>query len=549
MLKQQALLGLLLLFAINLLAQPKLEFDREAITTILQQYTAEDSPGIAVGIVKDGKVVYEYYAGYANLEHQVPVSENTRFNIASTAKQFTALMVLQLALEGKLSLEDDIRKYVPSLYTDEAEEIKLRHLINHTSCIRDYTFLYEIKEQAFWQQVGTDNGDIIELLEQQEELVFKPGTKYTYSNSGYTILTKVIEAVSGERFNDYSERFFAELNMNETAFVRRYMGLIPNRADAYSDWGGGRWLADLAVTKSNGDGFLYTTLKDQLTFEVAVQRAAQNKNALLIESQQPIPNSEITDYGFGLELDERLGRSAQHHAGSTFGFHSQTIRFPEEKLSVFVMSNNGKIWSGNIADQVASAILPSIEEKVAYSSLMESSSFDVDQPQIIGQYLSPRGSLIRIVEQDDQLFWRFANWNPLEIIQEGENRFSMAYNADIKVRFNEDSFVQFYPSGKTINYSRNNYVPASSSELEGFVGKYHSRELEMDFELRLTEENQLIILFSNQDEELAVEALSRNDLLAENYSLKVERDQLDNVTDILVTLSPRARNNRFRKGE
>ncbi|MEO0727537.1 MAG: serine hydrolase domain-containing protein, partial [Bacteroidota bacterium] len=215
---QQVLLILPLLFTINLFGQTTPEIDSEAITAIVRQYVGEGDPGLAVGIVQDGKIVYEHYLGYANLEHKVAINENTRFNIASTAKQFTALIILDLALKGKLSLEDDIRKYVPSLYPDVQEEIKLRHLINHTSGVRDYTFLYEIMEKPYWRQVGTDNDDIIELLERQEDLVFAPGTKYLYSNSGYILLTQVVEAVTGESFNDYSEQFFAEMGMNKTAF-------------------------------------------------------------------------------------------------------------------------------------------------------------------------------------------------------------------------------------------------------------------------------------------------------------------------------------------
>ena len=300
------LLTLFLFITFNLFSQTKQELDRKAITKILYQYSNDDSPGMAVGIVKDGKIIYENYVGYASLSHKVKIDENTRFNIASTAKQFTALMILQLSLEKKLNLEDDIRKYLPSLYPKVKEEIKIRHLINHTSGIRDYVFILEMKNKAFWRQVGMDNNDVIELLEKQEELIFKPGSKYSYSNSGYTILTKIIEKVSGKKFNDYSKDFFEELGMNETSFVRRYMGVIPHRADPYSDWGDGVWLQDLTVTKFNGDGFLYTTLKDQLIYEQAIQNARQNNNALLIKSQQPIPNSEIQTYGFGLELDGRL---------------------------------------------------------------------------------------------------------------------------------------------------------------------------------------------------------------------------------------------------
>lgn len=547
MVNKKNLIILFLFVTFSLFSQTKLEFDSEAITKILYQYSNDDSPGIAVGIVKDGKIIYEHYLGYSNLEHKVKIDQYTRFNIASTAKQFTALMILQLSLEGKLTLEDDIRKYIPSLYPEVKEDIKVKHLINHSSGIRDYVFILEMMKKPFWKQVGMDNDDVIALLEKQEELVFKPGSNYLYSNSGYTILAKIIEKISGEKFNEYSKKFFEELGMNETSFVKRYMGVIPHRANPYSDWGNGVWLETPMVTKFNGDGFLYTTLKDQLIYEQAVQNAYQNTNNLLFKSQEPIPNSEIKTYGFGLELNNRLGRVARYHSGSTFGYQSHTNRFPKEKLSVFVMSNNGNVWGENIADKITSVILPQIKKQSEYNSLINQNINENEPSQILGQYTSPDGFLIRIVKKDGKIIWKDANNTPYEIIQENKNMFSCDYNSKIKIRPYTNKLVRFYPSGKTITFIRNSDLPASFTDIEGFTGTYHSNELEMSFELKLTEENKLKILFSNREREWEVEALNRNELLASNFRMKIQRDQFNRATSILVTLNNRAKNNRFQK--
>ena len=335
--------------------------------------------------------------------------------------------------------------------------------------------------------------------------------------------------------------------MQETSFVRRYMGVIPNRADSYSDWGDGLWLSTPAVTKVNGDGFLFTTLKDQLIYEQAIQNAEQNNNVLLMESQQVIPNSEYKDYGFGLELDGRLGRAAQYHSGSTFGYHSHTNRFPKEKLSVFVMSNNGSLWSGNVADKISSLLLPKLEKPSTYNSLLDENVAEGEQAQTIGQYLSPEGFLIRVEEEEGKLIWKEANNSPYQIIQEGNNKFYAGFNSTLKIRFFEDKVVEFYTSGNTITYKRHDFVPATLADIEGFVGKYQSTELDMSFEIKMIAENQLKVLFSNRDRELDVEVLNRNELLADNFIMKVERDQFDRATDILVTLTNRAKNNRFKK--
>ena len=328
----------------------------EKIDSIIDSMVEVNAPGLGVGIIKDGAVVYEHYRGLSNLQHQIPFDQKTRSNIASTAKQFTALMVLELSLDRKLDLEEDFRKYVPTLYTNVEDEIKIRHLINHTSGIQEYVNLLGEEGPVWWKRVGLDNNDIIELLEKQEGLEFKPGADYKYSNSNYIILAKIVEQVTGVSFNDHSNAFFENLGMKETTFVKRYMGVIPNRANPYSDWGRGEWWETPTVTKTNGDGFLYTTLKDQLIFEQKVQ-ASIGKDDLLAISQGPIPNSEITTYGFGLKLTDRVNRKAIHHDGATYGFQSQVIRFPEEELTIFIMSNNGNSRIDLMANEIATYLL------------------------------------------------------------------------------------------------------------------------------------------------------------------------------------------------
>ena len=235
----------------------------EAIDSIIYKSVKTNHPGLGVGIVKNGEVIYEKYRGFSNLQHQIPFSNKTRSNIASTAKQFTAMMVLDLALKEKLNLDDNIRNYFPNLYKTVADKIRIRHLINHSSGIHEYVDLLNEEGKVWWKHVGLDNNDIMKLLEKQNNLEFRPGTKYNYSNSNYIVLAKIIEKVTGEKFTNYSKNFFNKLNMSETSFVERYMSVIPNRASPYSDWGKGEWWETPMVTKTSGEGFLYTTLRDQ----------------------------------------------------------------------------------------------------------------------------------------------------------------------------------------------------------------------------------------------------------------------------------------------
>lgn len=532
---------LTLLISISLHAQEQVK----QIDSIVNSKLSSDAPGLFVGVVKDGKIIYEGYKGLASLQHNVKADANSRSNIASTAKQFTALMTLNLALKQKLSLEDDIRKHLPKLYPNVKDKIKIRHLLNHTSGVRDFYDLMSIQQEPWWTREGLDNDDAIELLEKQEDLAFKPGSRYMYSNSGYTILTSIIEVASGEDFHEYSGKFFKNLGMNNTTFLKNYMYVIPNQALPYSDWGNGVWQQYPMITNLYGDGFLFTTLKDQLVFEKAIQNAKFNNNRLLIESQKPIPNSEITTYGFGLELENRLNYKSVHHSGGTGSYHSQTIRFPEEKLTVFVMSNNSNLWSGEIADNIAKLFLPQKETVISYDKRLENISNDVTTSQILGQYLSPENYLIRIEENNKKLTWRNGNNNPIALIKEEQNLYNISYDSKTKIGFYNDELILFYPSGKTSVYSKIPKEEVSLIDLESYVGQYYSRELDVEFSINYINDK-LTISLNGWDDAQDLEVLNRNELLVFDYILKIERDQFNRVTAILLTTN-RVLNNKFIK--
>lgn len=532
----------LLLISVIVAAQ---NLDLKKIDSIINSKISDKEPGLFVGIVKDGEIAYENYKGLSSLQHQVKIDENTRSNIASTAKQFTALMILQLSLEGKLNLEDDIRKYLPKLYPNIEETIRIRHLINHTSGIRDFYDLMSIQQNPWWRQEGLDNTDAIALLEKQEDLAFKPGSRYMYSNSGYTLLAKIIAIVTEASFHDYSKHFFENLGMNNTMFLKNYMHVIPNQALPYSDWGDGVWQQYPMITNLYGDGFLFTTLKDQLVFERALQNANFNNNDLLIKSQNAIPNSEITTYGFGLELEDRLNYKAVHHSGGTGSYHSQMVRYQTEKLSIFVMSNNSNLWSGAIADEIAKLLLPKKEAIPNYDKRLVNASIDLIETEIIGQYLSPNDYLIRIESKDNKLFWRNGNNNPIALEKDESNGYKFEYNPKLKVGFFKNELLLFYPSGKANIYTKIPKGKITLSDLEGFEGNYYSKELDIDFSIKRTD-NKLMITLKGWEDEQEIEILNRNELLVFDYILKIQRDKFNRVTGIFLTTN-RVLNNKFIK--
>ena len=516
------------------------------IDSIINSQVQEDHPGIAVGIIKDGKIVYERYRGLSNLQHQIPFDEKTRSNIASTAKQFTALMILKLSLEEKLKLEDDIRDYLPNVYKHVQKTIRIRNLLNHTSGIRDYVELMSLQGSVWWKRFGLDNNDILKLLEKQEDLGFEPGSMKNYSNSNYNLLAEIIERVSGKSFNEYSKEFFKDLRMNETSFVERYMRIIPNRANPYSDWGRGEWWEVPTVTKTNGEGFLYTTLRDQLIFEKAVQNASFNNNILLMKSQKPIPYSTYKTYGFGLELYDKLGHTSVHHSGGTFGFHSQVYRFPEEKLTIFIMSNNGNISSNLIAQRIGKILLPKSIKKAKYDKKFYTTTSITDSEEL-GQYRSPIGRMTRIVKEDGKFYYRQNKYLKLEMIPEGNHKYHFSYDPSEKIGFYKDEMILFDSSGEVSVFDRISVPDASLADLEGYLGSYYNIEINVSFELIKTKDNELKLKFAGDDELTNIQIFNRNEMLAgESYGLKIIRDAFDRVTDILFDYA-RAMNIKFQK--
>jgi CubicO group peptidase (beta-lactamase class C family) len=182
------------------------------LDSIATQDVPKGAPGIATGIVNNGKIVYEKVAGFANLTDSTLITKDTRFNIASNGKQFTALAILILIDEKKISLTDDIRKYLPTIYPKLSSKITVENLLNHTSGIRDVYDLWALKGVTWWKYTFS-NKDVLELIEKQEELSFKPSTKHLYSNTNYILLTVIVEKVTGKSFVAYTNDLFKKLNM------------------------------------------------------------------------------------------------------------------------------------------------------------------------------------------------------------------------------------------------------------------------------------------------------------------------------------------------
>lgn len=522
--------------------------DVSKIDQALESKVKPGAPGLALGIVKNGTIVYERYLGLANLQHQIPVEAKTRFNLASVAKQFTALCVLKLVLENKLSLEADIRQYLPQMYPQLKTAIPLKTLLNHSSGVRDFYDLLSISGKPWWRQEGLDNEDAMALLAMQQGLNFSPNTGHLYSNSNYTLLAAVVAKVSGQSFADYSKQFFQDLGMHNTQFCTNYMQVIPFQALPYNDWGDGSWQQYPMMTNLHADGFLYTTLPDQLQFEQAIQKAGTTRDSLLLLSQKTVPGTAYQDYGYGLELSPVNGYLAVHHSGSTGSYHAQTLRFPEEKLSIVVLSNNGNLWSGSIARQVAALVLaPKEEAKTKPEIPPASAALD-----LIGQYRNSNDNITRVTLKDGFLYWQMDNNNPRKLLPVEGNLYRWEWDENMQVAFYHDTdptkrhYVVYEKGEQAEKHQKLAPFSPTGVYLQQCTGRYVSLELDMGFEIRLSPEGQLFLKRDGVSYDTKVEVLQASDLLASDYKLRLEHDAKGQIKAILLTYN-RVKNLRFEK--
>ena len=420
------------IFLLLLSSVVKSEVNVQQLQTILESEVQGVAPGVAVGVVQNGITVFEGYVGYANLEHQVKVSPKTRFNIASNAKQYTALAALKLSQEGKLRLDDDLNVYLSEYFQENKPMVTINNLINHSSGIRDVYDLWTLQGKTWWQ-LFVGNTHALELLKQQKDLNFEPGTEYLYSNSNYLLLAAVVEKASGKAFSDYVGTMFASMGMNETTFLTNYMNVIPNKARPYGYWK--RWIEYPSVTSIHGDGGLFTTLADQLVFEKILQ-SKKFPNASLFSLStglSPISGTTIKNYGFGVMFGKLFGNDIIYHDGNTGAYNASFLRIPEQKTAIVVMSNNGQVSTNNLARRVAKIIFGGdslSEQNYPMGPVRTEPKPDIETIQ--GHYRSNDGMIIEIYERDGRLYRGISEREPVELVHQKDNLY--VYQSDQKLR-------------------------------------------------------------------------------------------------------------------
>lgn len=349
------------------------------------------SPGCGVGLSKDGHALYTHGYGMANLEYGVPNTDSTVFESGSVAKQFTASALVLLEHDGKLSLDDDIRKYLPEVPSFGGQRITIRNLLTHTSGLRDQWGLLGIEGRGPGLQVHSALTSL-DLVAHQKMLNFPPGSEYLYSNTGYALAGLIVQRVSGKTLGQFiAERLFQPLGMTHSQLRDDFTRIVPNRATAYSGSAATGYHTDMPFTNMVGNGGVLSTMSDLLRWNENLDHPVVGGQSYVDEMQtrMRLTNGRTISYALGLEVVDYDGIREVSHSGSTAGYRTFLARYPDQHVSVAVWCNYAGANPTMLAHQVADLVL--VKQPVATA---QAHATHVDVPpalvdQWVGTYRDP----------------------------------------------------------------------------------------------------------------------------------------------------------------
>jgi CubicO group peptidase (beta-lactamase class C family) len=460
--------------------------------SIFKEWSQPGAPGAAVAVIQHGKLVYEKGYGLANPEYDIPVTTQTVYHVASVSKQFTAMAIVLLEQDGKLSLEDDVHKYLPEL-PDYGHVITIRQLLQHTSGIRDQ---WQTLALAGWRLDDVITQDqILRVLFRQKELNFAPGTKQLYSNGGYTLAAEIVARVSGKSFPDFCDgRIFRRLDMSHTHFHLDLRQLVPGRAYSYQKADDG--YQSLPLNYANvGATSLFTTPSDLARWLDNFRDPKVGGRAAIERLQEKgvLNNGEKLDYGLGISLGRYRGLKTISHGGGDAGYRSFVLWFTEEELGIAVVSGLASFDSGGIANKVADVFLadkmsPEPAKPASESSSEKPPAYITLQPSVlekyVGHYRLDAGLEANVLRKEGKLMAEVPGQGTEELHPLATNRFYVeplkgivefigASDAPLKLKFTHD--------GNTLSGERTAATPWQPTHLEQYAGVYWSDELETEY--------------------------------------------------------------------
>lgn len=469
------------------------------VDNLFARWDEPDSPGCSVGISRGGELLYERGYGAANLELGIAISPATVFHAASVSKVFTAMSVMILAQQGKLSLDDEVRKYLPE-FPEYPSKLTIRHLLSHTGGLRD---VFEIQALASPGPGSRDaNEQFVKLLAHQRKLNFLPGSEWQYSNGGYLLLATLVKRVSGQTLREFAAaNIFKPLGMKQTRFHDDPTEVIPNRASGYTYRDDGIRVAVGADPGGIvGNAGLFTTAGDLLRWANNWDDLRVGDRAMLNAMATPtvLLDGTRANYGLGLELKEDHGTHTVGHSGGNSGFVARIVRYQEQKLAVSLLCNRDDIFNiGELADQAAQVYLPKTTSNSDEARLRAASSpVQISAEEMtskVGLYQNPSNQQLLRVSVNDGKFMagivgRSGGW---ELTAVSSTRFTflgglvtLEFLPDAERQTKEIRVTDTETPKPFLIRRISSWVP-SRAELSAFAGDYRSAELEVTYKVNV----------------------------------------------------------------
>jgi len=486
-------LAIVLLFQVDRVSSQTIEKNVDKIDKLLSKYDFKNGPGLSLAVIKDGAIVYKKGFGIANLEYGIPITTSTVFQVASVSKQFTVFSILLLEQDGKLSIDDDIRKYLPEI-PDYGHKITLRNLANHTSGIRDNTNLANligISESDLFS-----NEEVIKLITSQKGLNFIPGDEFQYSNSSYILLAEIVKRVSGQSFAEFTQsRIFKPLKMKNSQFIDAPEIIVKNRAYSYEKYENVYYKNILNHSFVGATG-LNSTIDDLSLWTMNFKNKTIGNDAIFnkMKEKTVLNNGEIVPYGLGLENQVYKGLDVVFHGGGVGRYGSRILIIPEQNFAIIYLCNSQDFHPFDIVYPIVDYYLADKETNPSKSTINKKllQNFVGDYEMFPGT-----GYVYSFSKDNDTLFQHVkGDDNKVKLVQISDNEFTYSNIPHSKFVFEKtngriSNFVKFYVTdfsykGQRIELKEFAKENVNINEL---VGMYYNAELNTTYNFVLKDNN------------------------------------------------------------
>lgn len=480
---------LLLLSGLACTAQQPSPLLQKTVDSLFKKYTRPGSPGVAVLVVKDGKVLLKKGYGMANLEFDVPITPATVFDIASVSKQFAGFAISTLIQEGKIALDDDIHKYLPEV-PQFGKTITIRHLVHHTSGLRDWPATLHAAGWRWDESFRYD--DIMRMVKKQRELDFEPGSEYSYSNTGYNLLAAIVAKVSGKTYAAWlDEHIFKPMGMQSSRSIEDYSKVIKQMASSYNGEGNTYYRSNDALT-AYGSSSIFTTVEDLAKWVINFQQALDRKDPVYVRMLETgeLNNNKKIDYAYGLQVTNNDSILNFAHDGGWAGFRTSISNYPDQKLSIILLSNYGNFDIYGSTQSIARGFLEGkLKSGPPREDLSSRPTVKVDTAVLrkyTGSYQLGSGWYVTFTLENGRMM----------VQANGEDKFPTDVKSDtvlwVPAYGSSVTFREIKEKAASLKYRniiapRVSPVTVSPAALDSCAGTYYSEELETAY--RLSVEN------------------------------------------------------------